>query len=94
MILIHCDINNGKGFLADCPDGRMDRDKMRVMFAAIMPKVVGGMVMVMVIMMAMSTVRKMVITVMMLVTEMMIRLGGSRITVLGPEIVNVNVVNC
>ena len=29
-----------KGFMEDCPDGRMDREKMRVMFAAIMPKVV------------------------------------------------------
>ena len=25
--------------MADCPDGRMDRDKMKQMFAAIMPEV-------------------------------------------------------
>ena len=28
-----------QGFVADCPDGRMDREKMRVMFKAIMPEV-------------------------------------------------------
>ena len=25
--------------MEDCPDGRMDREKMKIMFAAIMPKV-------------------------------------------------------
>ena len=28
--------------MEDCPDGRMDREKMKVMFAAVMPKVVCG----------------------------------------------------
>ena len=27
-----------QGFMADCPDGRMDREKMKVMFKAIMPE--------------------------------------------------------
>ena len=35
--------------MEDCPGGRMDREKMRVMFAAIMPKVVIRMVMVVMI---------------------------------------------
>ena len=29
-----------KGFMEDCPSGRMDREKMRRLFIAIMPKVV------------------------------------------------------
>ena len=32
-------IHYPKGFMEDCPDGRMDREKMKIMFAAIMPKV-------------------------------------------------------
>ena len=28
-----------RGFMSDCPDGRMDRDKMKVMFKALMPQV-------------------------------------------------------
>lgn len=31
-----------KGFMADCPDGRMNRPKMKEMFAAIMPKGASG----------------------------------------------------
>jgi len=29
-----------KGFMEDCPDGRMDREKMKQMFHSIMPKVI------------------------------------------------------
>ena len=50
----HRHIDNGKGFMEDCPGGRMDREKMRVMFAAIMPKVVITMVMVMVVLMVVT----------------------------------------
>ena len=42
IIIIILELNfqyHQKGFMEDCPDGRMDREKMRVMFAAIMPKV-------------------------------------------------------
>ena len=27
-----------QGFMADCPDGRMDRERMKVMFKALMPE--------------------------------------------------------
>lgn len=30
---LHCRV-----FMADCPDGRMDRERMKVMFKAIMPE--------------------------------------------------------
>ena len=58
----------------------MDREKMRVMFAAIMPKVLTTLVMVMVM------VVMMVIMAMMVMMNVMILAGGSWGAVLGPVV--------
>ena len=59
--------------MEDCPDGRMDREKMKVMFAAVMPQV-SHMLMVMVMMTMMMMMMMMVMMVMVMMVMLVIPL--------------------